>query len=269
MLLTFCLSAADSTGCSRALFLQIWVFKYCYVLIEHLADGAAEPPVMDTGHAESVRNPPVGRRRGCCHRRRLALSSDRRHGGRRARHRAARCCCPPPWPSWDSAKRCWQAVNPVDAGIASIRGLGPYYLRRCCCALAGLRRHRVLLSRTLNLWRSSQNAIAPVVRGGLLQPRRRPASSCAASSSATNPAEARSAPPRAKMRAASSCARAWSTMSSSSCASANTSMRPRRSRSWLQRHSMPNTCRKDALLRRRAGTAAGKARRRSTPSAAR
>ncbi len=31
-----------------ALFLLIWVFKYCYVLIEHLADGATEPPVMDT-----------------------------------------------------------------------------------------------------------------------------------------------------------------------------------------------------------------------------
>ena len=31
-----------------SLFLQIWVFKYCYVLIEHLADGAREPPVMST-----------------------------------------------------------------------------------------------------------------------------------------------------------------------------------------------------------------------------
>jgi hypothetical protein len=28
--------------------LQLWVFKYCYVLIERLADGASEPPVMDT-----------------------------------------------------------------------------------------------------------------------------------------------------------------------------------------------------------------------------
>jgi hypothetical protein len=27
--------------------LHIWLFKYCYVLIEHLADGAPEPPVMD------------------------------------------------------------------------------------------------------------------------------------------------------------------------------------------------------------------------------
>jgi pentatricopeptide repeat protein len=29
-------------------FLQIWVVKYCYVLIEQLADGATEPPVMST-----------------------------------------------------------------------------------------------------------------------------------------------------------------------------------------------------------------------------
>jgi len=30
------------------LFLQIWVLKYCYVLIEHIADGAPEPPIMST-----------------------------------------------------------------------------------------------------------------------------------------------------------------------------------------------------------------------------
>lgn len=30
-----------------AVLMQIWVLKYCYVLIEHLADGAREPPVMD------------------------------------------------------------------------------------------------------------------------------------------------------------------------------------------------------------------------------
>jgi len=33
-------------GLIGSLFLQIWVLKYCYVLIEHIADGAAEPPVM-------------------------------------------------------------------------------------------------------------------------------------------------------------------------------------------------------------------------------
>jgi pentatricopeptide repeat protein len=33
-------------GLIGSLFLQIWVLKYGYVLIEHIADGAVEPPVM-------------------------------------------------------------------------------------------------------------------------------------------------------------------------------------------------------------------------------
>src|SRR4249920_2146449 len=39
VLLTFCLSAGFY-GLFAAFFLLIWVFKYCYALIEHLADGA-------------------------------------------------------------------------------------------------------------------------------------------------------------------------------------------------------------------------------------
>jgi len=35
-------------GLFGVLFLQIWVLKYCFVLVRHLADGATEPPVMDT-----------------------------------------------------------------------------------------------------------------------------------------------------------------------------------------------------------------------------
>jgi hypothetical protein len=46
VLIALCLSAGFY-GMFAALFLQIWVFKYCYVLVEHLADGAGEPPVMD------------------------------------------------------------------------------------------------------------------------------------------------------------------------------------------------------------------------------
>ena len=33
-------------GLIGTFFIQVWVFKYCYVLIEHLADGEREPPVM-------------------------------------------------------------------------------------------------------------------------------------------------------------------------------------------------------------------------------
>jgi pentatricopeptide repeat protein len=35
-------------GLFASLIAQIWIVKYCYVLIEHLADGAHEPPVMAT-----------------------------------------------------------------------------------------------------------------------------------------------------------------------------------------------------------------------------
>jgi pentatricopeptide repeat protein len=35
-------------GIFASLIAQIWVVKYCYVLIEHIADGAQEPPVMST-----------------------------------------------------------------------------------------------------------------------------------------------------------------------------------------------------------------------------
>jgi pentatricopeptide repeat protein len=35
-------------GIFASILTQIWVVKYCYVLIEHIADGAQEPPVMST-----------------------------------------------------------------------------------------------------------------------------------------------------------------------------------------------------------------------------
>jgi hypothetical protein len=46
-LLTFFLSVAGVFGIFASALLQIWVLKYCYVIIEHIADGATEPPVMD------------------------------------------------------------------------------------------------------------------------------------------------------------------------------------------------------------------------------
>lgn len=47
VLYTIC-GAAGFYGWFAQLFLQIWVFKYCYVLLEQVADGAPEPPVMST-----------------------------------------------------------------------------------------------------------------------------------------------------------------------------------------------------------------------------
>jgi pentatricopeptide repeat protein len=47
LLMTF-LDSGGVLGLFGSLFLQIWMLKYCYVLVEHIADGAAEPPVMST-----------------------------------------------------------------------------------------------------------------------------------------------------------------------------------------------------------------------------
>jgi len=48
LLITLFSSANSILGIAAQIFLQIWVLKYCYVLIEALADGATEPPVMST-----------------------------------------------------------------------------------------------------------------------------------------------------------------------------------------------------------------------------
>src|SRR5690349_18866985 len=45
------LALFDSRGLYGAVvqfFLQIWVVKYCFVVLEHIADGAPDAPVMDT-----------------------------------------------------------------------------------------------------------------------------------------------------------------------------------------------------------------------------
>jgi hypothetical protein len=46
-------------GIIGTLFLQIWMLKYCYVLLEHIADGATEPPVMSTDMLSSFELRPL------------------------------------------------------------------------------------------------------------------------------------------------------------------------------------------------------------------
>jgi len=41
-------SSGGVLGLFGQLLLQIWVLKYCYVLVEHIADGRFDPPVMST-----------------------------------------------------------------------------------------------------------------------------------------------------------------------------------------------------------------------------
>ena len=48
LLLTVTSVAMGVYGLFAQLFLQIWIFKYCYSLLEEIADGASEPPVMST-----------------------------------------------------------------------------------------------------------------------------------------------------------------------------------------------------------------------------
>src|SRR5262245_46641856 len=48
LLLTIAGSAMGLYGVFAQLFIQIWIFKYCYSLLEQIADGAYEPPVMST-----------------------------------------------------------------------------------------------------------------------------------------------------------------------------------------------------------------------------
>src|SRR5689334_20845022 len=41
-------ASAGLYGLLGILILQVWVFKYCYVVIEHLANGGPEVPVLST-----------------------------------------------------------------------------------------------------------------------------------------------------------------------------------------------------------------------------
>jgi hypothetical protein len=47
LLMSYFLTAAAHWGVLAFIFLHVWVLRYCFVLIEHMADGAREPPVMD------------------------------------------------------------------------------------------------------------------------------------------------------------------------------------------------------------------------------
>jgi hypothetical protein len=106
------------------LFLQIWVLKYCYVLIEQLADGATEPPVMSTDMLSPLRDPSWAQ---------LGIII----AGRRCAWRSAallwvlaRCCfllLPASIAVLGVGEPFYQAVNPLTL-LAHGRGLGPYYL---------------------------------------------------------------------------------------------------------------------------------------------
>ncbi|HEU5135812.1 MAG TPA: hypothetical protein VFU13_11755 [Steroidobacteraceae bacterium] len=136
-------------------FLQVWVFKYCYALIQHLADGASEPPVMDTDILSPMEVRPwiqgalvfagvvlcqaIGGKAG------LALGI------------VLLALFPATVAILGFGEQPWQAVNPV-TWFRVIRGLGPYYvgllLALAVCAGVGVLLYRV------DLWRIVATSIA-------------------------------------------------------------------------------------------------------------
>lgn len=154
LLLTFCLWSG-SWGWFGAWFLQVWVFKYCYVLIEQLANGATEPPVMDT----DMLSP--GEARPWIQAALLSVGGWTCYwiGGPAgiALGIALLLLFPATVAILGFGEEPWQAVNPVTL-FRVIRGLGPYYLLMLLslvlCAAIGWVLTRV------NMWSLLENAIA-------------------------------------------------------------------------------------------------------------
>jgi len=157
VLLTFLLSGGGVLGILGmfgAAFLLIWVFKYCYVLIERLADGATEPPVMDTDMLSPFETRPwiqavllFGGGWICYE---LGGTAGTTLGF------VLLALFPATVAILGFGEAPWQAVNPVTL-MRVIRGLGPYYLLLLlalliCGAIAWL------LAR-IDLWAVLENAI--------------------------------------------------------------------------------------------------------------
>jgi hypothetical protein len=107
------------------MFLIIWLFKYCYVLIEHLADGASEPPVMDTDMLSPFETRPW-------------IQGTLLFGGAWICYRIGGnagvalgalllTVLPATVAILGFGEPAWQAVNPL-TWYRVIRGMGPYYL---------------------------------------------------------------------------------------------------------------------------------------------
>ncbi|HEU4780854.1 MAG TPA: hypothetical protein VFS58_13310, partial [Steroidobacteraceae bacterium] len=154
ILFTLCVSAGFY-GWFAALFLQIWVFKYCYVLIEHLADGASEPPVMEADMLSPLEVRPWIQ---------AALlfwgyALCKQIGGNAGVTLGVVLLAvfPATVAILGVGERPWQSVNPV-AWYRVIRGLGPLYVL-LLLALAACGGFAALLLR-LNLWIIVEASIA-------------------------------------------------------------------------------------------------------------
>lgn len=125
VLLSFFASAGLLFGGLGILILQIWILKYCYVLVERLANGETEPPVLSVETLSPLEIRPwvqvglvaagfalcwwIGGRAGASLGVLLAL------------------LLPASVATLGVGERPWEAVNPLTL-FRVIRGLGPYYL---------------------------------------------------------------------------------------------------------------------------------------------
>jgi pentatricopeptide repeat protein len=124
VLLTF-FAFAGMYGILGTFILQVWIFKYCYVLIEHLANGRAEPPVLSTEMLSPFEIRPWVQAAIIV----TAIVLCGYVGGRAAIVLAAVfvALLPASIATLGVGERPWQAVNPLTL-FRVIRGLGPYYL---------------------------------------------------------------------------------------------------------------------------------------------
>ena len=118
-------SAGGLYGQFAQLFLQIWVVKYCYVLIEELADGATEPPVMSTDMLSPFETRPWMQLGIIIAGTALCMAI----GGAASWVLAAilLLLLPASIAVLGIGEAFYQAVNPIQL-LRMVRGLGPYYV---------------------------------------------------------------------------------------------------------------------------------------------
>jgi hypothetical protein len=151
--LTICLSGGI-LGLFGVMLLSTWAFKYCYVLVEHLADGASEPPVMDIDMLSPFELRPW-------------IQAVLIFGGAWLCYLIGGIAgvvigilllalLPATVAILGFGEPAWQAVNPL-TWIRVVRGLGPYYalLLISLLAFAGI----VSLLRRMDVWVLLENAI--------------------------------------------------------------------------------------------------------------
>ena len=154
MVLSLCLFFG-SYGLFGAWFLQVWIFKYCYVLVEHLAEGATEPPVMDTDMLS------IGETRPWIQATLVVVGGWSCYliGGATGVTLGIVMVAlfPATVAILGFGEAPWQAINPVTLWRV-IRGLGPYYLLMLLGLAVGAGIVWVLTR--IHLWGLVENAIA-------------------------------------------------------------------------------------------------------------